>query len=492
LYAKQILAKTGVFYESRWFEPWTPLSNETIETTSGTCLFGDFTVSWNGIRVGFEICEDGWHPTSRPAKIGAAQHADLILNASASNYGRGKREERHAVIESLAGVHEGYYLYTNLVGNESGKLIFDGEIMFGSDGVVLSSSAMLSMRDVEVAIFDLEDPEQSFEKAAERNDFDEFTTAAGLGLLDYLRKSGSKGFALSLSGGADSAACAILVAEMLKRAEIKLGKAELERKLGFKLKGKTSKEWLGQILVCVYQSTANSGEVTFKAASELANFLGAEFHHWQIDNLVAEYTKLTELSIGRPLSWGTDDLVLQNIQARTRAPGIWMLANTRNFLLLTTSNRSEGDVGYCTMDGDTAGSLAPIAGVTKHFIRQWLVWARDHLHYPVLDLIIAQQPTAELRPSEHKQTDEADLMPYDLLEQIEVCWIGNRMSREETIARLKETRQEKGEYLELQVDRFITLWKRSQWKRERLAPSFHLDRFNIDPKSTGRFPILSK
>ncbi len=492
LYAKQILAKTGVFYESRWFEPWTPLSNETIETPSGSCLFGDFTVSWNGIRVGFEICEDGWHPTSRPAKIGAAQHADLILNASASNYGRGKREERHAVIESLAGVHEGYYLYTNLVGNESGKLIFDGEIMFGSDGVVLSSSAMLSMRDVEVAIFDLEDLEQSFEKAAERNDFDEFTTAAGLGLFDYLRKSGSKGFALSLSGGADSAACAILVAEMLKRAEIKLGKAELERKLGFKLKGKTSKEWLGQILVCVYQSTANSGEVTFKAASELANFLGAEFHHWQIDHLVSEYTKLTEQSIGRPLSWGTDDLVLQNIQARTRAPGIWMLANTRNFLLLTTSNRSEGDVGYCTMDGDTAGSLAPIAGVTKHFIRQWLVWARDHLHYPVLDLIIAQQPTAELRPSEQKQTDEADLMPYDLLEQIEVCWIGDRMSREETIARLKETRQEKGEYLELQVDRFITLWKRSQWKRERLAPSFHLDRFNIDPKSTGRFPVLSK
>lgn len=492
LYAKQILAKTGVFYESRWFEPWKPFVKEIIETPSGTCLFGDFTVSWNGIRVGFEICEDGWHPINRPARIGAAQHADLILNASASNYGRGKREERHAVIESLAGIHEGYYLYTNLVGNESGKLIFDGEIMFGSDGVVLSSSAMLSMRDVEVAVFDLEEPVQSFEKAAERNDFEEFTAAAGLGLLDYLRKSGSKGFALSLSGGADSAACAVLVAEMLKRAELKLGKSELERKLGFKLKGKTAKEWLGQILVCVYQSTANSGDVTFKAASDLASVLGAEFHHWQIDNLVAEYTKLTEQSIGRSLTWGTDDLVLQNIQARTRAPGIWMLANTRNFLLLTTSNRSEGDVGYCTMDGDTAGSLAPIAGVTKHFIRQWLVWARDQLQYPVLDQIIAQQPTAELRPSEQKQTDEADLMPYDLLEQIEVCWIGNRMSREETIVLLNETRPEEGSYLETQVDRFITLWKRSQWKRERLAPSFHLDRFNIDPKSTGRFPILSK
>ena len=492
LYAKQILAKTGVFYESRWFEPWKPLSKETIETPSGTCLFGDFTVSWNGIQIGFEICEDGWHPVNRPARKGAAQHADLILNASASNYGRGKREERHAVIESLAGVHEGYYLYTNLVGNESGKLIFDGEIMFGSDGVVLSSSAMLSMRDVEVAVFDLEESEPSFEKAAERNDFEEFTTAAGLGLLDYLRKSGSKGFALSLSGGADSAACAVLVAEMLKRAELKLGKTELERKLGFKLKGNTAKEWLGQILVCVYQSTANSGDVTFKAASDLATDLGAEFHHWKVDHLVDAYTKLTEQSIGRPLSWGTDDLVLQNIQARTRAPGIWMLANTRNFLLLTTSNRSEGDVGYCTMDGDTAGSLAPIAGVTKHFIRQWLVWARDHLQYPVLEQIIAQQPTAELRPSEQKQTDEADLMPYDLLEQIEVCWIGNRMSREETIARLKETRTEEGDYLESQVDRFITLWKRNQWKRERLAPSFHLDRFNIDPKSTGRFPILSK
>jgi len=169
-----------------------------------------------------------------------------------------------------------------------------------------------------------------------------------------------------------------------------------------------------------------------------------------------------------------------------------MMANTRNFLLLTTSNRSEGDVGYCTMDGDTAGSLAPIAGVSKHFIRQWLVWARDHLQYQVLDQIIAQQPTAELRPSEQNQTDEADLMPYDLLEQIEVCWIGNRMNREQTITHLIKIRSEDGGYIEAQVDRFIHLWKRSQWKRERLAPSFHLDRFNIDPKSTGRFPILSK
>jgi NAD+ synthase (glutamine-hydrolysing) len=169
-----------------------------------------------------------------------------------------------------------------------------------------------------------------------------------------------------------------------------------------------------------------------------------------------------------------------------------MIANVHNFLLLTTSNRSEGDVGYCTMDGDTAGSLAPIAGVSKHFIRQWLVWLKETQSQYALDAIINQQPTAELRPQSQNQTDEADLMPYDLLEQIEILGIGKGLSKPDIVRELKATRKEDPVWLEQQVDRFFTLWKRNQWKRERLAPSFHLDRFNIDPRSGGRFPVFSK
>jgi NAD+ synthase (glutamine-hydrolysing) len=207
---------------------------------------------------------------------------------------------------------------------------------------------------------------------------------------------------------------------------------------------------------------------------------------------VDQFTKTIEKDLGRNLSWATDDLALQNIQARSRAPGIWMLANTFQYLLLTTSNRSEGDVGYCTMDGDTSGSLAPLAGVSKHFIRQWLIWARNVLGYTALDGIIGQAPTAELRPPESGQTDEGDLMPYELMEAIEERFLFLKLDEEGIVANLLKTRSESPEYLKAMVSRFTGLWKRNQWKRERLAPSFHLDRFNIDPKSMGRFPIFSR
>src|SRR4029434_1084536 len=93
-----------------------------------------------------------------------------------------------------------------------------------------------------------------------------------------------------------------------------------------------------------------------------------------VDALVQQYTRTVEQAIGRPLSWAGDDLVLQNIQARVRGPGVWMLANLKNALLLATSNRSEAAVGYATMDGDTSGGLSPIAGIDKAFLCRWLRW----------------------------------------------------------------------------------------------------------------------
>jgi NAD+ synthase (glutamine-hydrolysing) len=493
LYAKQILPKSGVFYEPRWFEPWPANTTEIITVGNDECPIGDFTLEFNGLTLGFEICEDAWHPEKRPAVTGAARDADLILNASASNYARGKQAERHDLITSLKGKNDAYYLYTNLLGNESGRLIFDGEILFGSDGEIGFASKRFSMQETTLEIFEINFDKPAF-KAIEpvnEDEFEDFTDAVSLALLDYLRKSKSKGFALSLSGGADSATCAIMVAEMLKRASKQLSKQAIEQKLGFELKGANIHDWVNQILICVYQGTENSGPVTRNAAEKVAQEIGAQYISWEIDSLLSGYTTLTENALGRKLDWKTDDLVLQNIQARTRAPGIWMLANTFNFLLITTSNRSEGDVGYCTMDGDTAGSLAPIAGVSKHFVRQWLVWAKEKLGYSSLQFIIEQSPTAELRPQSSKQTDEGDLMPYDLLEAIEIQLIGQRKSPEETLLFLLVTRKEKAEYLQAQIQKFVSMWKRSQWKRERMAPSFHLDRFNIDPKSGGRYPILS-
>jgi len=183
-------------------------------------------------------------------------------------------------------------------------------------------------------------------------------------------------------------------------------------------------------------------------------------------------------------------LTLQNIQARARSPIIWMLANIKQAVLLTTSNRSEGDVGYATMDGDTSGSLAPIAGIDKPFIIQWLKWAQQNLGYTALKQVNEQQPTAELRPTGTNQTDETDLMPYSTLVEIEHHAIRDRKSPVEVFNAMKSNYKDVVA-LKNHIKKFFKLWAANQWKRERLAPSFHLDELNVDPRSWCRFPILS-
>ncbi len=168
-----------------------------------------------------------------------------------------------------------------------------------------------------------------------------------------------------------------------------------------------------------------------------------------------------------------------------------MLANINNALLLSTSNRSEGDVGYATMDGDTSGSISPIAAVDKYFILQWLSWAEKNLDQPGLKLVNSLQPTAELRPLEKTQTDEKDLMPYSVIVEIEKLAIRDKRSPMDIFLILQDELEIAPEVLKEYIKKFFRLWSRNQWKRERLAPSFHLDEFNVDPKTWYRFPILS-
>ena len=248
---------------------------------------------------------------------------------------------------------------------------------------------------------------------------------------------------------------------------------------------------IGKLLHCVYQGSKNSSQETLESARDLCASLGAQFSEWSIDDEVESSTSKLEKVIGRKLDWERDDIALQNIQARVRSPQIWMLANIKGALLIATSNRSEGDTGYATMDGDTSGSISPIAGVDKQFIRQWLEWAEVELDFPALKRVNTLTPSAELRPQENQQTDEGDLMPYDILVELEKLAIRDRLSPVETYNKLAKRDLSDPADLKLHVAKFYTLWSRSQWKRERLAPSFHLDDFNIDPKTWCRFPILS-
>jgi NAD+ synthase (glutamine-hydrolysing) len=256
-------------------------------------------------------------------------------------------------------------------------------------------------------------------------------------------------------------------------------------------------ELTGLLLTTVYQGTKNSSTTTRDAASKVATALGATHYEIDVDDLRATYTQKIEQALGHDLVWDKHDTTLQNIQARVRAPSAWMLANLKGALLLATSNRSEAAVGYATMDGDTAGGLSPIAGIDKAFLREWLRWLEakgpDGIGpIPALAAVNQLQPTAELRPPGDNQTDEDDLMPYDLLDAIEHHAIGEKRSpREVLFAVSSEFSQYPREQLVTWVRRFFTLWSRNQWKRERYAPAFHVDDKNLDPKTWCRFPILS-
>jgi len=490
--AKQFMAIDGVHYEFRWFTPWPANEITEFEFEGEKIPLGDLTFHHKGIHYGFEICEDAWRGSLRPGYRLCNRKVDLIFNPSASHFAMGKTKERIELIQNSSKMFDCYYCYVNLLGNEAGRMIFDGEILLTKNGELLGRNELLAFQDFQVLSFSLEPKVQKVAPVISKEE--EFVQASALALFDYLRKSKSKGFVLSLSGGADSSSIAILIAEMVRRGLAELGQKIFCEKIGLDYNQESpfsEKELVGKLLTTAYQGTENSSTDTFESAKTLAESIGAVFYSWTIDEEVRSYTQKIETAIGRKLTWEKDDITLQNIQARSRSPIIWMLANLNNALLLNTSNRSEGDVGYSTMDGDTSGSISPIAAVDKFFILQWLRWAEKNLNRSGLALVNSLQPSAELRPLERTQTDEADLMPYSVIIEIEKLAIRDRRSPMDVYLILADELDVPGPVLKEYIKKFFRLWSRNQWKRERVAPSFHLDEFNIDPKTWYRFPILS-
>jgi NAD+ synthase (glutamine-hydrolysing) len=495
---KQNLANDGVHYEPRWFTAWQPNTIITLERNGQSIQVGDLVYDdVHSIRFGFEICEDGWRKEKRPGYRLRDRQVDLILNPSASHFAMGKsllREEE--VVRHGSALFNCVYIFTNLLGNEAGRMIYDGDIIIAQHGKLIAVNERLSFHKTNVlsCVVDIDDPAntKALPSTDSKDKNEEVVKATSLALYDYLRKSKSKGYVLSLSGGADSSMCAVLVAEMVRRASLTLGWATFCQQLDLDetVMNSDCKKAVHALLTCAYQATNNSSSTTLHAAQQLAESIGAGFHHWNIQAEVDSYTQKIEHVLQRKTSWETDDVSLQNIQARTRSPIIWMLANIKRAILLTTSNRSEGDVGYATMDGDTSGSLAPIAGIHKTFILQWLRWAEQTLGYTGLNPVNNLQPTAELRPLERNQTDESDLMPYTVLARIEQHGIYERLSPVDVFKTMQADYPDTVQ-LKNHIKKFFKLWSINQWKRERFAPSFHLDEMNVDPRSWCRFPILS-
>lgn len=496
--AKQFMAIDGVHYEFRWFTPWPRFEKGSLIIEGQEVEIGDLTYHIKGIHIGFEICEDAWRGPSRPGYELCNRAVQLICNPSASHFAMQKTFERlHLVLNSSADFNCGY-LYVNMLGNEAGRMIYDGEIIIAQKGTLMAQNRLLSYRDCNILAVEMNPETGQIRKGEIHTPLDknqEFVQAASLGLFDYMRKSKSKGFALSLSGGADSATCAVLIAEMVNRGCAELGTETFLQKAGLSARFGSQvpdyKTIMAEILSTAYQATENSSETTLNAAKAVAEEIGARFYSWSIQQELETMRNTMEQQLGRSLIWERDDIALQNIQARLRSPLIWMMANIESKLLITTSNRSEGDVGYSTMDGDSSGSIAPIAGVSKHFIIQWLKWAQKNLGYRSLAHITALPPTAELRPPQQSQSDEKDLMPYEVMEMIERLAIAGRKSPQQVYDAMKKHTEHPPAVLLQWVKKFYSLWSRNQWKRERTAPSFHLDDFNIDPKTWHRFPILN-
>ncbi len=531
--AKRYLAGDGIHYEPRWFKPWPDGLCTEITIDGATYPLGDYYFDCGGVRIGFEICEDAW-VAKRPGGSLSLEGVDIILNPSASHFAFGKIETRKRFVLEGSRAFGVTYVYSNLLGNESGRAIYDGGAIIASGGKLLALGPRLSLARVVVttAVVDIQTtrmnqartasfmpaldgsakhavraafsfPEIPYETTAVQMEAwessprikeEEFTRAETLALFDYMRKSRTAGFVVSLSGGADSTAVVCLVALMYERALKELGREELNARLKYLKKPALD---VRSLLTCVYQATENSSTTTRNAAAKVAEAIGAEFLELNVGAIANDYVTLASKALGRKLDWSTDDIALQNIQARVRAPSVWLLANVKNALLLATSDRSEAAAGYATMDGDTCGGLAPIAGIDKFFLRQWLRWLETQgplglKPIPALDVVNVQAPSPELRPLAMKQTAEDDLMPYDLLDAIERAVIRDRKMPVETLQLMRVifpayTVKQLGTWIE----RFYTLWCRNQWKRERYAPSFHLDDENLDPKTWCRFPILS-
>lgn len=550
---KQHLAGDGIHYEPRHYKPWPAgvIQYMHVPELNKSLPIGDVHFNIGGVKIGYEICEDAW-VANRPGTVLATKGVDIYLNPSASHFSFGKLNIRKNFVVDGSRAFNATYIYTNLVGNESGRAIFDGGAIIASGGTLLAVGKRFTYCNVllTTAIVDVHNTRTSQVRTAsfqpnvekynegcvnvpfiypEVNErptsepvfekwelspyvkHEECTRALGLALMDYMRKSHTKGFAVSLSGGADSAMVTYLCSSGIDLGVKELGACRFITKycphLGTGMRCSDFDQWTVEnqvkrikdlLITTAYQCTAQSGNITEMAAQNIAAALGVKHYMWTVQPQVEQYMRIGMQIKQRELNFKDDDIVLQNLQARVRAPGIWMIANMDGKLLLTTSNMSEAAVGYATMDGDTAGCISPIAGLPKVYIREYLRWVEkigplDIGPLDAMKFVNNQQPTAELRPKEFKQTDEDDLMPYWLLHRIETMVVKNRYVPVEIYQVLKREPEIEISNNDLikHITKFFRLFSMNQWKRERYALSFHMDDHNLDPRTWCRTPILT-
>ena len=436
---KSLLPVYDVFDERRYFEPATEV------------LIYEF----KGERLGISICEDAWNDpeirhspsyTLDPIDLLAQQRATLMINISASPYQVGKDRLRHEIIRYHARRHQLPFILVNQVGGND-ELIFDGHsfaMNAGGDIRMTAGGFAEEVRCVNLGEITAGNGTVTPPTSA-ADDLDKIHQALVLGVKDYCRKCGFRQALVGLSGGIDSALVCCLAVDALGRENV----------------------W-GIGMPSPYSSAGSISD-----ARKLAENLGIRFDLIPIRNLYKSY--LNSLS---PLFADRDaDIAEENIQARIRGVLLMALSNKFGHLLLTTGNKSELAVGYCTLYGDMCGGLGVISDLPKTMVYQLAERLNKNREVIPHD-IISKAPSAELRPD---QKDQDTLPPYDILDQVLAYVIDQGLSAAEISA--KGFDPETVQWIARAV-------RRNEYKRRQAAPGL-----KITSKAFGmgrRMPIAAR
>ncbi|MDD1737424.1 MAG: NAD+ synthase [Methanothrix sp.] len=445
-FKKTLLPTYDVFDEDRYFEPAGQAQILVLDEQ----------------KLGVSICEDIWNDSdfwsrrryhSDPVAELAAAGAGAIINLSASPFTAGKQEHREAMLGELAKKHRIPFLYVNQVGGND-DLVFDGRSM------AIDREGRLSVRargfQEDLIVVDMEQLSHGRAGGAVRagsiadDDFtpeSEIWRALVLGTRDYVIKCGFSGVLLGLSGGIDSSIVAAIAASALGPQNV-----------------------LGVIMPSPFTS-----RTSIEDAQALAQNLGIRTMTLGITEIMRSF----EQELAGPFQGLGKDVTEENIQARIRGNLLMALSNKFGLVLLTTGNKSELAVGYCTIYGDMSGGLAVVSDVPKttvYRLARWLnAWEKREM---IPASILNKPPTAELR---FGQTDQDSLPPYDVLDDILHRYIELHQSREDLLAL---------GYDKAVVDRVLCLVKNAEFKRRQAAPGL-----KVTDRAFGsgwRMPVASR
>ena len=409
---KSLLPTYDVFDEDRYFEAECRVSPLTLR----------------GVKIGVTICEDIWtepylarpYYDIEPVRSLVEQGAELIVNLSASPFSLGKRETRHRMVASLARTHQLPICYCNAIGGND-QLVFDGN----SFAISRSGELIAQLPGFTEAEAIVDTDATAPIALGPRHRSEDLFDALSLGVCDYMRKCGFKSAVLGLSGGIDSAVVAAIAVEALGAGNV-----------------------VGVSMPSPYSSRGSIDD-----AVALASNLGIKCLHIPIgDSFACFKAQFDEVFAGLP-----EDATEENMQARLRGMILMSLSNKFGHILLTTGNKSELAVGYCTIYGDMAGGLAVISDVPKTMVYDLARWMnRDREIIPIST--IEKPPSAELKPD---QKDQDTLPPYDILDEILRLYIEENLTARDIAAKGFDEKTVRW------VQRRVDL---NEYKREQAAP----------------------